>query len=315
MSRCSCKEKACPNSKSPSSRSSRRCAQATIMPMAGSNSCSRCFSSTSAIPSNRKSTETTTKRRKPTSENSSANTSPSRCKTTALLVIRPGPRCERPPDEAVGTDGRKPHTFVEKGPEARWVCEQTNFEIKIDSDKDTVTMSLASVGTEPVDKFQATIFVTPQGGKKTQLPPITIGPATSKRETGSGDIHQVVLSGFAAKFGAGTHVIQGFLPQELGGDKFEDKVVINKSAPTGAVVVTVTNKATGRPIENATVDINGAKDQTTKTGLVNIDGIRAGNRPFKVTANGFQDESGTVDVPGDENAPAAILKVALKPAQ
>jgi peptidoglycan hydrolase-like protein with peptidoglycan-binding domain len=129
------------------------------------------------------------------------------------------------PEEAVGTDGRKPHTFVEQGPKGRWVCEQTDFEMTFDKDKDELKLTAVSVGTEPIKDFAAQLFVTPENGKRTKLPPIKLGEPTLEREAG-GDVHKVIVNEFRKQFGPGKHLIEAFLPQKLGGDNFKDSITI-----------------------------------------------------------------------------------------
>jgi hypothetical protein len=216
------------------------------------------------------------------------------------------------PAEPIGTDGRKPHTFVEKGPEARWACEKTDFGIQYDPKTDEMALALVSVGDERVDNFKAKVSVTPPNGKKVDLPLFTIGKPTAERESGAGHVHKIIVAKFLKTFGPGTHVIEAQLEKKLGGDKFKDKFSVSAQKPTGAVVVTVNNAATNKPIGKATVQIANVSSETEDSGLADIDGIPPGQQPFRVTARGFEEARGTVEVSGNEDA-ADTLRVKLKP--
>jgi len=74
------------------------------------------------------------------------------CGNETWSVLREGPR------EAVGTDGRKPHTFVDQGLKARWQREREHCILFGDEG----SLFVNAVGDVPdSDKKKATVRVTP----------------------------------------------------------------------------------------------------------------------------------------------------------
>ncbi|MEO8079509.1 MAG: peptidoglycan-binding domain-containing protein [Caldimonas sp.] len=131
--------------------------------------------------------------------------------------------------EAPSTDGRKPHTFVQKGPQARWNDEkeraiyQTSF--------DEMLLFLVSVGTEPIDSFSVDVTVTAPGmPASTQSFPI--GAPDKTPATGSGSFHSLKMRDFRKRFpskkpGAKItdYVIVAVLPQALSGEGWTGSIV------------------------------------------------------------------------------------------
>jgi len=131
--------------------------------------------------------------------------------------------------EKPSTDGRQPHTFVEKGQEARWVLEsQTNNLFSPDSD--LLTLAVQSVGDTPLDKtVEATVRVTPPGAKPRVLK-VPIGEPTPST-TKAGFTHEVGIQNFRKRFPSvppdapvTDYLVEAFLPKELGGDLYSGKV-------------------------------------------------------------------------------------------
>ena len=131
--------------------------------------------------------------------------------------------------EKPSTDGRQPHTFVEKGQEARWVLEsQTNNLFRPDSD--LLTLAVQSVGDTPLDKtVEATVRVTPPGAKPRVLK-VPIGEPTPST-TKAGFTHEVGIQNFRKRFPSvppdvpvTDYLVEAFLPKELGGDLYSGKV-------------------------------------------------------------------------------------------
>jgi hypothetical protein len=129
------------------------------------------------------------------------------------------------------TDGRKPHTFVQKGVEARWVREKE--VCRFDSGQDALVMEAVSVGdTDFMQNQVARIRVTnPDGVKKILEHPL--GPPIRESTTGQGSTHQVKVEQFstlfdekATKAPPGSYTVEAFFEKEIGGDSFSDVVVI-----------------------------------------------------------------------------------------
>ena len=132
--------------------------------------------------------------------------------------------------EKPSTDGRKPHTFQEKGAEARWDFERQNAIYLSKSDE--LNMFITSVGDAPIDTFKATVRVTPPDTKP-KVVRITIGKPDKVSPTGSGHPHTLRIPGFKKVFPAKdpnakveTYKLEAFLDQELGGDLYNGEIII-----------------------------------------------------------------------------------------
>jgi len=131
--------------------------------------------------------------------------------------------------EAPSTDGRKPHSFVEKGAEARWNDEKERavYLTKLDE----MLLFLVSVGTEPIDAFSVEVTVTAPG-----MPAATrsfpIGKPDKQTGTGSGSFHSLKMNQFRRIFPSKDpkakitdYVIVARLPKELGGEGWTGDIV------------------------------------------------------------------------------------------
>ncbi len=129
--------------------------------------------------------------------------------------------------EAPSTDGRKPHSYVEAGIEARWQLESENNNVWIEAD-DTYFLNIAIVGDTPPDPTsEVTIRVAPPGAtptvvKMSLLPPDVVGDKL---------IHLLQIRNFRATFPSVPtdapitgYRVEAYLPQELGGDYFAANV-------------------------------------------------------------------------------------------
>jgi hypothetical protein len=125
--------------------------------------------------------------------------------------------------EGPSTDGRKPHSFVEKGVKARWLSEGGLAIYTTGSD--SMELAVVSVGVDTkLEGENLNIFVTAPGSKRKGVV-AKIGPPLSKTQTGEGNIHQVLLANFTKTFpstppGAKVdgYVVEGYFDQALGGD-------------------------------------------------------------------------------------------------
>ena len=131
--------------------------------------------------------------------------------------------------EKPSTDGRTPHTFVEKGVEARWVLE-SRLNNRFEKDADLLKLAVQTVGDTPIDAAtEATIRVTAPGAKP-RVAKARVGPPKPK-EGGIGFSHEVDLENFRKKFPSvpldapvTEYFVEAFLPKELGGDFYSGKV-------------------------------------------------------------------------------------------
>ena len=134
--------------------------------------------------------------------------------------------------EAVGTDGRQPHTFEEKGTQARFDNEKVDGEYH--SAEDLMLLFVASVGEEPIDKFFVTVRVTPPD-TKSKVKKFVIGPpvenAKTQKQPGGGAQHHVKLANFKKTFPAkdpkakvADYKLEAFFDKELGPDVFRGKI-------------------------------------------------------------------------------------------
>ncbi|MCE9657458.1 MAG: peptidoglycan-binding protein [Burkholderiales bacterium] len=126
------------------------------------------------------------------------------------------------------TDGRKPHTFVEKGNEARWTLEAR--QPIYDEGEDVAVMNAVSVGDIDAIAKRMVRFriVSPTGKEKVfELP---IGEPFETSKTGQGNRHNIPIRDFSELFGpppvpkkpvAGEYKVTAYFPAELGGDTFD----------------------------------------------------------------------------------------------
>jgi peptidoglycan hydrolase-like protein with peptidoglycan-binding domain len=135
--------------------------------------------------------------------------------------------------EPPSTDGRKPHTFVERGVEARWSSETKNTN-RYFSETDVFQLAVDSVGDTEIKKAIATIRVTAPG-TKSKVKTFPLGPAQKGRgqaRTGTvNSLHIVTVKDFRKEFPSADpmakvtdYLVEAYLPKELGGDFYSAKV-------------------------------------------------------------------------------------------
>ena len=130
--------------------------------------------------------------------------------------------------EKPSTDGRKPHTFVEKGAEARWMLE-SRLNNRFQSGSDLLRLAVQTVGDTPIDPAtEATVRVTAPGAKP-RVVKAKVGAPKEKSSTGFS--HEVDLENFRKRFPSvppdapvTEYLVEAFLPKELGGDFYSGKV-------------------------------------------------------------------------------------------
>jgi hypothetical protein len=133
--------------------------------------------------------------------------------------------------EAPGTDGRAPHTFEEKGPQARF--DNENIDGVYTVSQDLLEIFVASVGEAPIDKFHLHVRVTPPDSKSF-VKQFVIGPPFAnkgKTQPGGGAQHKVRIEKFKKLFPAkdpnakvSDYKFEAFFDQELGPDVFRGKI-------------------------------------------------------------------------------------------
>lgn len=133
--------------------------------------------------------------------------------------------------EKPATDGRQPHSFEEKGKQARFTIEKPD-DCRVSISNDNLRMNVVSVGEQPIEDNEVTVRVTqPDGTKKVQKG--KIGPVTGKSPDGQGNIHTFTLDKFKQRFKIadpakiGDCVIDAYLDKEIGGDVFSGKPAVD----------------------------------------------------------------------------------------
>ena len=129
------------------------------------------------------------------------------------------------------TDRRKPHSYVEKGVEARWSAESGALVYLTDSDQ--ATLLAMSVGdADQLAGRSARFRITgPTGSQKVVDGLIGKGAKTSK--TDQGFEHLVTIDAFLQLFGGakaaakGTYAVEAYFPADLGGDAFSGTLVFD----------------------------------------------------------------------------------------
>ena len=131
------------------------------------------------------------------------------------------------------TDGRKPHTFVEKGNSARWALESVmQF---FDEGSDTALLIAVSVGdVDQIAKRNVRLrVVSPSGAEK--VFDRAMGEPTEVSKTGQGNRHSIFIKDFSELFGKppvprkpvpGNYKVTAYFPADLGGDTFEGVLTI-----------------------------------------------------------------------------------------
>ncbi|MEO5881803.1 MAG: hypothetical protein ABIQ06_05255, partial [Caldimonas sp.] len=131
------------------------------------------------------------------------------------------------------TDGRTPHTFVEKGNEARWVRETA--VCRFEAGKDALVMEAVSVGDvdQLKDRRVKIRIVNPDGVQK--VIERSVGAGRPSSTTGQGSEHTIQVEDFATLFDAkaakgkpppGNYSVEAFFDADLGGDQFTEVVTI-----------------------------------------------------------------------------------------
>ncbi|HEX6354048.1 peptidoglycan-binding domain-containing protein [Actinophytocola sp.] len=126
----------------------------------------------------------------------------------------------RPPS----TDGREPHTYVEQGPEARWITEDE--PARFHQDTRVLALSAYNVGNVPIGygQFPATVDLTPvAGGDTVQL------HLTCYSNVDPIPVHTEFSYGVEIAPGdlpPGEYTLHAWMPAELGGDDVHTTVTI-----------------------------------------------------------------------------------------
>jgi len=131
--------------------------------------------------------------------------------------------------EKPSTDGRKPHTFVEAGQEARWLFE-SQLNNRYEASGDLLRLIVESVGDTPIDaSTEATVRVTAPGAKP-KVVKVNVGqPIPTPGRVAF--TNEVDITGFRKQFPSvppdalvTEYLVEAYLPQDLGGDLYSGKV-------------------------------------------------------------------------------------------
>jgi peptidoglycan hydrolase-like protein with peptidoglycan-binding domain len=150
---------------------------------------------------------------------------------------------DAPTRDQIGTDGRQPHTFEQKGAQARFLTEgpgDASFMVK----DDRLDIVIVSVGEHPIDDYKVTVRVTqPDGTAHTHEVPMGEGNPLSAE--GRGNIYSPFIANFHRTFSIGDNVdpdawqIEAYLPEALGGDRWSGPLRVvgraeNRPRPSSA---------------------------------------------------------------------------------
>jgi len=132
--------------------------------------------------------------------------------------------------EKPSTDGRQPHSFEEKGIQARWFKEK---DICIfNASKDEAEMVVNSVGEQSMEKFLATVRIT-RPNTKPKVVQVEIGPPVERTPDNQGNKHIVAIKNFRKTFMQGDtndkvakYLVEAYLPTEIGGDKCSGDILV-----------------------------------------------------------------------------------------
>ena len=222
-----------------------------------------------------------------------------KCQVDGIVGNQTWSALREAPREEVGTDGREPHAFVEHGAEARWATESNDF-VEYDEPTDELKMTLFSVGDKAADSFQATLRITGANGVSNVTKHV-LGAPTKHSSTSAGHAHTVRVPQIKATYGVGIHNVEAYLDAELGGDNWSGTVTIAGGGggqlpeAVGSVVYSIIDAKKGNSVK-ATVTVDGNTIDGESDGVF-VDVIPAGERLYKVSAPGYQSDSGTVSVP------------------
>jgi hypothetical protein len=132
------------------------------------------------------------------------------------------------PHEAIGTDGRKPHSFEQKNAQGRFVTEKPDVT-GYKASEDAFFIWVVSTGEQPIDDFFATVKVT-QPDQTSHTHKIKIGVAVSPSPDNQGNFHLVNIPQFNQVFGLKQGVdplgcsVDAYLDDAIGGDRWTGPV-------------------------------------------------------------------------------------------
>ena len=152
------------------------------------------------------------------------------CQVDGVIGNETWSKLREGPKEAVGTDGRKPHSFEQKGAQARFVTERPDSTGYSAAD-DFYFMRVVSTGEQPIDKFHATVKVTQPDAKQTShTHKVEIGGAKFPSPDGQGNFHMIEIKKFSQVFGLGKGIdpltcsVDAYLDDAIGGDRWTGPV-------------------------------------------------------------------------------------------
>jgi hypothetical protein len=113
------------------------------------------------------------------------------------------------------TDRRAPHSYVEIGPEARWDDRDTSMFYDVESDR--LIFYAINVGNVVImpGSFRGECQITTESG---EIITAYLDIPNESPQANPGDHFVFVMEGAYQHAGPGTHQVQAYQPQELGGD-------------------------------------------------------------------------------------------------
>jgi peptidoglycan hydrolase-like protein with peptidoglycan-binding domain len=128
-----------------------------------------------------------------------------------------------------GTDGRKPHSFVEKGAKARWQRDKDGAGY--DGSTDQLRLPVFSVGDAEIEGQKAYVFITAPGTKR-KGKTMTIPPPTRRTPDDQGNLYFLFLDNFRKTYPSDPpdqpvkdYLVEAYLDKELGGDHLSGGII------------------------------------------------------------------------------------------
>lgn len=127
--------------------------------------------------------------------------------------------------EAIGTDAREPHTYVEQGAEARWQTEHQSAEY--DASTDRLELLAINTGNETLALDRFTCDATIENDDRSVSVTLPLAMSTTSGEPAApGEAFQFFAFNVKPGLGAGTFSVAATMPAELGSDTMSSTFTI-----------------------------------------------------------------------------------------
>jgi hypothetical protein len=126
--------------------------------------------------------------------------------------------------QAIGTDGREPHSFVDAGLEARWYHETTTALYYPDADE--ISITACNTGTDPINSGNLVSFivVTSASGNSSEVSTSFHNRSGANGDALAGEDFWLVIREIRSNFGEGDLSVTAEMGAEFGGDILQTTV-------------------------------------------------------------------------------------------